>query len=220
MAIRAFLDSLWIALSATDGIATAEGSRTSDQAPPGPPADMERVAALVELAQGGDADAFGLLYERYVDLVYRYVYVRVGSSHLAEDLTSETFIRALRRIDSFSWQGKDIAAWFVTIARNLITDNVKSARFRMEVSTADMIDADRRVEGPENEVLAHLRDTALFEAIKALKPEQGECVVLRFLQGMSLAETALIIGKSEGAVKQLQLRAMRALHRDLKGEMT
>jgi len=220
LATRAFLDSLWIALSATDGIATAEGSRASDQAPPGPPADMERVAALVELAQGGDADAFGLLYERYVDLVYRYVYVRVGSSHLAEDLTSETFIRALRRIDSFSWQGKDIAAWFVTIARNLITDNVKSARFRMEVSTADMIDADRRVEGPENEVLAHLRDTALFEAIKALKPEQGECVVLRFLQGMSLAETALIIGKSEGAVKQLQLRAMRALHRDLKGEMT
>src|ERR1019366_7201704 len=176
----------------------------------GPPADMERVAALVELAQGGDADAFGLLYERYVDLVYRYIYVRVGSSHLAEDLTSETFIRALRRIDSFSWQGKDIAAWFVTIARNLITDNVKSARFRLEVATADMIDADRRVEGPENEVLTHLRDTALFEAIKALKPEQGECVVLRFLQGMSLAETALIIGKSEGAVKQLQLRAMRA----------
>jgi RNA polymerase sigma-70 factor (ECF subfamily) len=219
VATRAFLDSLWIALSATDGIATAEGSRASGQAPAGPPADMERVAALVELAQGGDADAFGQLYERYVDLVYRYVYVRVGSSHLAEDLTSETFIRALRRIDSFSWQGKDIAAWFVTIARNLITDNVKSARFRMEVTTADMIDADRRVEGPENEVLTHLRDTALFEAIKALRPEQGECVVLRFLQGMSLAETALIIGKSEGAVKQLQLRAMRALHRDLKGEM-
>ena len=179
---------------------------------------MERVAALVELAQGGDADAFGLLYERYVDLVYRYIYVRVGSSHLAEDLTSETFIRALRRIDSFSWQGKDIAAWFVTIARNLITDNAKSARFRMEVTTADMIDADRRVDGPENEVLAHLRDTRLFEAIRTLKPEQAECLVLRFMQGMSLAETALVIGKSEGAVKQLQLRAVRALHRELGGE--
>jgi RNA polymerase sigma-70 factor (ECF subfamily) len=180
---------------------------------------MERVAALVQLAQDGDADAFGLLYERYVDLVYRYIYVRVGSSHLAEDLTSETFIRALRRIDSFSWQGKDIAAWFVTIARNLITDNVKSARFRLEVATADMIDADRRVEGPENEVLARLRDTRLIEAIKTLKPEQAECVVLRFMQGMSLAETALVIGKSQGAVKQLQLRAMRALHRSLEGEV-
>jgi RNA polymerase sigma-70 factor (ECF subfamily) len=138
---------------------------------------------------------------------------------VAEDLTSETFIRALRRIDSFTWQGKDIAAWFVTIARNLITDNAKSARFRLEVTTADMIDADRRVDGPEREVLSHLRDTRLFEAIKTLKPEQAECVVLRFLQGMSLAETALVIGKSEGAVKQLQLRAVRALHRELKGEM-
>jgi RNA polymerase sigma-70 factor (ECF subfamily) len=181
---------------------------------------MERVAALVELAQGGDADAFGLLYERYVDLVYRYVYVRVGSSQVAEDLTSETFIRALRRIDSFSWQGKDIAAWFVTIARNLITDNAKSARFRLEVTTADMIDADQRVDGPENEVLRRLRDTRLFEAVKSLKPEQAECVLLRFMQGMTLAETALVIGKSEGAVKQLQLRAVRALHRELKGEMT
>jgi RNA polymerase sigma-70 factor (ECF subfamily) len=219
LAARAFLDSLWIALSVTDAAATSEGSRASDQASGRTPADMERVAALVELAQGGDADAFGLLYERYVDLVYRYIYVRVGSSHLAEDLTSETFIRALRRIDSFSWQGKDIAAWFVTIARNLITDNVKSARFRLEVTTADMIDADRRVDGPENEVLAHLRDTRLVEAIKTLKPEQAECVVLRFMQGMSLAETALVIGKSQGAVKQLQLRAMRALHHQLEGEM-
>ena len=218
LATRAFLDSLWAALSVSDDTATSQGSRASVQAPGGPPADMERVAALVTLAQGGDADAFGLLYERYVDLVYRYIYVRVGSSHVAEDLTSETFIRALRRIDSFSWQGKDIAAWFVTIARNLITDNAKSARFRMEVTTADMIDADRRVDGPENEVLAHLRDTRLFEAIRTLKPEQAECLVLRFMQGMSLAETALVIGKSEGAVKQLQLRAVRALHRELGGE--
>ena len=223
LATRAFLDSLWIALSVTDGTAarspTSGGSRSSVQTAAGPPADMERVAALVELAQGGDADAFGLLYERYVDLVYRYIYVRVGSSHVAEDLTSETFIRALRRIDSFSWQGKDIAAWFVTIARNLITDNAKSARFRMEVTTADMIDADRRVEGPENEVLANLRDTRLFEAIKTLKPQQAECLVLRFMHGLSLAETALVIGKSEGAVKQLQLRAVRALHRELGGEV-
>ena len=89
----------------------------------------------------------------------------------------------------------------------------------MEVTTADMIDADRRVEGPENEVLAKLRDTRLFEAIKTLKPQQGECLVLRFMHGLSLAETALVIGKSEGAVKQLQLRAVRALHRELGGEV-
>jgi RNA polymerase sigma-70 factor (ECF subfamily) len=142
--------------------------------------------------------------------------VRVGSHQLAEDLTSETFLRALRRIDSFSWQGRDIAAWFITIARNLITDNAKSARFRLEVTTADMLDADQRVEAaPEHEVLSRLRDERLLAAVKALKPEQAECLVLRFLQGLSLAETATVLGKSEGAVKQLQLRAVRALHREL-----
>jgi RNA polymerase sigma-70 factor, ECF subfamily len=180
------------------------------------PQDFVRISALVELAQRGDSEAFGMLYERYVDVVYRYVYVRVGGQQLAEDITSETFLRALRRMDSFSWQGRDIAAWFITIARNLITDNAKSARFRMEVTTADMLDADPRVEAaPDHEVLERLRDERLLSAVKNLKPEQAECVVLRFLQGLTLAETAKVLGKSEGAVKQLQLRAVRALHREL-----
>ena len=219
-ATEVFLSSLRILLSSVEGGGPAgpRGGGTTLQPPSGVPEDMDRVAALVELAQAGDAEAFGLLYERYVDLVYRYIYVRVGSPHLAEDLTSETFMRALRRIDSFSWQGRDIAAWFVTIARNLITDHAKSARFRLEVTTADMLDADRAVAAPEAEVLQHLRDTRLLEAVRGLKPEQAECVVLRFLQGLSLAETAAVIGKSEGAVKQLQLRAVRALHRALDGE--
>ena len=192
-----------------------DGASRAGFAPGAAPQDFERVSALVELAQKGDAEAFGMLYERYVDVVYRYVYVRVGSTQVAEDLTSETFLRALRRMDSFSWQGRDIAAWFITIARNLITDNAKSARFRLEVTTADMLDADEQVDAPETEVLQRLRDTRLLEAVKNLKPEQAECVVLRFLQGLTLAETAAVLGKSEGAVKQLQLRAVRALHREL-----
>jgi RNA polymerase sigma-70 factor (ECF subfamily) len=219
-----FLASLRVVLSLAGDAGTLPGAGggsddSATRAGFGPgeaPQDFERVSALVELAQRGDAEAFGLLYERYVDTVYRYVYVRVGSHQVAEDLTSETFLRALRRMDSFSWQGRDIAAWFVTIARNLITDNAKSARFRMEVTTADMLDADTRVDAaPDAEVLERLRDERLLEAVRNLKPEQAECVVLRFLQGLSLAETAQVLGKSEGAVKQLQLRAVRSLHREL-----
>lgn len=214
------LGSLRLLLSVAEGAEVGQGgggdrATRAGFAPGSAPQDFERVSALVELAQRGDAEAFGLLYERYVDVVYRYIYVRVGSAHVAEDLTSETFLRALRRMDSFSWQGRDIAAWFITIARNLITDNAKSARFRLEVTTADMLDADEHVDAPESEVLQRLRDTRLLEAVKNLKPEQAECVVLRFLQGLSLAETAKVLGKTEGAVKQLQLRAVRALHREL-----
>jgi RNA polymerase sigma-70 factor (ECF subfamily) len=174
--------------------------------------ERDRINGLVTLAQQGDAEAFGMVYDRYVDQIYRYLYYRVGSHALAEDLTSETFLRALRRIDSFTYTGKDIGAWFTTIARNLVTDHVKSSRFKLEVSTADMLDADRAGDdGVETQVLERLRDTALLDAVRRLKAEQQECIVLRFLQGLSVAETSDVMGRSEGAVKQLQLRAVRAL---------
>nr|WP_284289584.1 sigma factor [Angustibacter aerolatus] len=98
---------------------------------------LERVRALVALAQAGDGEAFARLYERSVGPVYRYLLHRVGSPQVAEDLTSETFLRALRRIDTFTWTGRDVAAWFVTIARNLVMDHVKSSRYRLEVTTGE-----------------------------------------------------------------------------------
>ena len=183
------------------------------------PAEHAAVAAIVTRAQAGDPEAFGELYDRYVDLVYRYVYYRVSSATLAEDLVSETFLRALRRISSFTWQGKDFAAWLVTIARNLIADHFKSSRYRLEVSTADLLgstgDRPDVGAGPEGEVLTSLTNAALLEAVKKLGAEQQECVVLRFLQGLSVAETALAMGKNEGAIKALQYRAVRALARVL-----
>ena len=213
--LRALADALWLNAS---GATTGGGPGLRSEHPAyGGSDDLDRVSALVELAQSGDGEAFGLLYERYVDLVYRYLYYRVGSHHLAEDLTAETFTRALRRLDSFTWTGRDIAAWFVTIARNLVIDHVKSSRYRLEVTTGEMLDEDVTAT-TEDEVLARLRDERLVEALKQLKPDQQECLSLRFLQGLSIAETADVLGRSEGAVKQLQLRAVRSLHRALGGE--
>lgn len=214
---RAALDALWAAIGEAEGTRPAAAPSPRGSGPIRDEAEQARIEALVSLAQGGDREAFAQLYDAYVDTVFRYVLVRVGQRPLAEDLTSETFIRALRRIDTFAWQGRDIAAWFVTIARNLIADHVKSARFRFEVTTADMRDADRRVDAPDDEVLARLRDERLVEAIKGLGPDQAECITLRFLQGLSLADTAKVLGKSEGAVKQLQLRATRSLRKALDG---
>jgi len=178
------------------------------------------VADLVARAQAGEAEAFGLLYDRYLDLVYRYIYYRVGGVALAEDLASETFLRALRRIDSFSWQGRDFAAWLVTIARNLITDHYKSGRYRLEITTEDILEAapPQTADGPESQVLDALTNQTLLEAVKQLNPEQQECIVLRFLQGLSVSETALIMDKNDGAIKALQYRAVRALARLLPAE--
>ncbi|WP_372339038.1 ECF subfamily RNA polymerase sigma factor, BldN family [Actinoplanes sp. RD1] len=184
---------------------------------PDPTDAAAEVWALVERAQAGDSAAFGLIYDRYVDTVFRFVYFRVGNRQLAEDLTSDTFLRALKRIGSFTWQGRDLGAWLVTIARNLVADHFKSGRYRLEVTTGDVLDADREDRGPEGSpeaaVVDHITNVALLTAVKQLNPEQQECIVLRFLQGFSVAETAQTMGKNEGAIKALQYRAVRALAR-------
>lgn len=168
---------------------------------------------LVRRTQQGDAEAFGLLYDRYVDMVYRFVYYRLGDRAQAEDLTSETFLRALRRISTVHEQGRDVGAWLVTIARNLVLDHVKSAQYRLCVSTEEIIDA--HVEPADDTTVAaalhRLEQRALVEAVRQLSPEQLESIVLRFFQGLSLAETAAIMGRNAGAVKALQHRAMRRL---------
>lgn len=174
-------------------------------------ADRTRLIALVELARGGDTEAFGLLYDHYQSSVYRFLFYRTRSTQLAEDLTSETFFRALRSMNNFRWQGKDFGAWLMTIARNLATDHFKAGRTRLELTTEDMGIHDDATEGPEAAVLAGLTNEILLGALKALPDEQRDCLIMRFLQGMSIAETAAVLGRSDGAIKQLQLRGVRNL---------
>ncbi|MFF3495823.1 ECF subfamily RNA polymerase sigma factor, BldN family [Streptomyces sp. NPDC002795] len=192
---------------------TAARSATPTARRPAADSDSARMMDLVERAQGGEADAFGRLYDQYSDTVYRYIYYRVGGKATAEDLTSETFLRALRRIGTFTWQGRDFGAWLVTIARNLVADHFKSSRFRLEVTTGEMLDANEVERSPEDSVLESLSNAALLDAVRRLNPQQQECVTLRFLQGLSVAETARAMGKNEGAIKTLQYRAVRTLAR-------
>ena len=174
---------------------------------------------LVHAAQQGDTSAFGRLYDRYVDVVYRYVLFRLGDRDLAEDVTSETFLRALRRITSVSYQGRDVGAWFVTIARNIVLDHVKSSRFRLEVVTDEVtepssapysVGASTQI-GPEQEAITRATRAELLRCVAELGDDQRECIILRFLQGLSVAETAQIMNRNEGAIKALQHRAVRRL---------
>ena len=185
----------------SDRAASSEDSET----------DRTRLIALVELARGGDSEAFGHLYDHYQGSVYRFLYYRTRSQMLAEDLTSETFLRALRNMGGFRWQGKDFGAWLMTIARNLCTDHFKAGRTRLELTTEDMGAHDDATEGPENAVLAGLDNEVLLLGLRRLSDEQRDCLIMRFQQGLSIAETAEILGRSEGAVKQLQLRGVRNL---------
>jgi len=167
--------------------------------------------ALVRAVQDGDGEAFGKLYDRYVDQVFRFIYYRVNDRGLAEDFTSETFLRALRRIATINYQGRDIGAWFMTIARNIVFDHTKSARFRLELVTGESVETTDTEASPESAVLAHLTNTRLLAAVNELGEEQKECIVLRFLHGLSVSETAAVMGKNDGAIKALQHRAVKRL---------
>ncbi|MCM3883716.1 sigma-70 family RNA polymerase sigma factor [Frankia sp. R82] len=178
-------------------------------------------AALVARASQGDSEAFGALYDHYADLVFRYALYHVGGDPAAaEDVVSETFLRALRMIGAFTWQGRDIGAWFITIARNLMVDQARSARRRFEIPTADILAASDRslgqvTPGPEELIVTGLTQQELLDAIRRLRPDQRECIALRFLEELSVRETALAMGRNEGAVRALQLRAVRTLARSL-----
>ncbi len=205
------------AMPSTSGLPTSghSGFGSGTTGWPDPEEDASVVTSLVERARGGDVDAFGQLYDRYAGTIYRYCYHRTSSVALAEDLTSETFFRALRAIASFRWQGRDFGAWLTTIARNLVADHYKSSRARLE-TTSDLLSEQRESSpGPEDATMTRLTHEVLANALDRLPGEQRDCVVMRFLQGLTIAETARALDRSEGAVKQLQLRAVRSLARGL-----
>jgi RNA polymerase sigma-70 factor, ECF subfamily len=223
----AVTDGAGLMMSADAGIAALPGSilrspeDTAASPPGGPRSAVDELHVetwqLVGLAQKGDGQAFAQLYERYFDTVFRYIYYRLNDKAMAEDFTSETFLRALRRIGGISYQGRDIGAWFITIARNIVLDHVKSARHRLEMTTGDVIERKETEPSPEVTVIASLTSEHLIGAVKRLGREQRDCIVLRFIQGLSVSETAEVMGKNDGAIKALQHRAVHKLA-DMIGE--
>jgi RNA polymerase sigma-70 factor, ECF subfamily len=171
------------------------------------------VVEQVRLAQEGSAHAFALLYDRYVDQIFGYVYHRVGHRQTAEDLVSDVFLRALRRISTFKWQGVDFGAWLMTIARNRVHDHFKSARFRLEATVEEVFDSPVQDSGdnPEQALLSSDLTQQVHDAIRQLKGEQAEVLYLRFIQHLNVAETAAVMGKTDGAIKALQYRALKSL---------
>lgn len=190
----------------------------------GPDADVEgvdpEVVELVERAQAGDSEAFAQLYDRYLDIVYGFVYRRIGHRETTEDLVGDVFMRAWRRLDTFSWQGVDVVAWIITIARNRVYDHYKAASSRYE-TPVDVAPDSAAVEAPDDpERVATSRDmaTRLGEALNQLKDSHREVIELRFVHNLSVAETAEAMDRTVGASKALQYRALRALAREISDE--
>jgi RNA polymerase sigma-70 factor (ECF subfamily) len=174
--------------------------------------------ATVDRARAGDREAFGELYAEHRDEIHRYLLRRTGDRELATDLTSETFLRALRRLHSFTWQGGGFGAWLTTIARNLALDHAKRASTRREVTVADMVDGSLEP-SPEDTVVNQMEAAAQAHAVRAaldtLTGRQRDCLQLRFGHGRTPREIADLTGSTERAVITLQQRALRALRHSI-----
>ena len=174
------------------------------------PVEKEDDAVLATRASRGDVAAFGLLYDRHVEAVYRYVYYRVRDDAEAEDLTSDVFMRALKAIPRYEPR-QAVLAWLYRIARNAVIDRARRASRQVPFEDAlKHPEADTVVE-PDDELLVRSENTALRAALSQLTPLQQEVVVLRFLEGFTTREIAKIVGKREGTVRGIQFRAIGTL---------
>lgn len=174
------------------------------------PVGQDEDKDLAIRAAGGDVSAFGLLYDRHVDAIYRYVYYRVRDDAEAEDLTSDVFMRALKAMPRYEPR-QAFLAWLYRIARNAVIDRAR--RGNRQVSFEDALEhpaADQIVE-PDIELLSRSDSDTLRKALAKLTPLQQEVVVLRFLEGYSTHEIARLVGKREGTVRGIQFRAIGAL---------
>jgi RNA polymerase sigma-70 factor (ECF subfamily) len=173
---------------------------------------------LVELAKQGDTQAFGQLYQLHVDRVYSYILFRVRDSELAQDLTQDVFLHAFKAIGRFTWQGK-FAPWLLRIGRNAIIDHWRKDARRPEqpAATDAELEVDTYVDVADAiaEVDLQIDRERLLMATSGLTELQQQVLALRFAAGMSIAETAEAMGKSEDAVKNLQHHALANLRRVL-----
>src|SRR5215471_17339321 len=165
---------------------------------------------LVEAAQQ-DRACFGEVYERYFGLVYGFIARRVRERALAEDLTSEVFRKALASLPRFKWTGAPFGAWLLRIAANMIADRAKREG-KLVTAPADEGRAVLKTgEDSQASLEQAERRARLFRLVDELPRDQKRVVVLRFAEEKSIKEIALKLGRSEGAVKQLQFRALESM---------
>ncbi len=175
-----------------------------------------QVSELVRRAQERDRAAFGELYELYGRKVYAYLsYNLNGRPHEAEDLTEEVFLKVLEKIDSYRNTGAPFSAWLYRIAHNHLVDYVRHRKREPALSLEETPPGMEPSNSDEQEMALRLDSQGLKEALRELTFEQRQVILLRFIQDLSIADTARIVGKGEDAVKKLQSRALKSLKRIL-----
>lgn len=174
--------------------------------------ELKQEQALIRAAKSGNEAAVSALYEEFVDKIYRYLYHRLNSRQTAEDLTSEVFVRFIESLPSYEDRNLSVLVWLYRIAHDRLVDYYRAQkRSSKDVDLeAVPLSVETDVDAP---LMADYHQEQLRVALQQLTPEQQQVVALRFIEGYDLQETADTVGKSVGAVKLLQHRALQALSR-------
>ncbi len=177
---------------------------------------MSRTKAELELVRraGEDSEAFGELYERYVRQIYNYIYYRTGNHHDAEDLTARVFQRALLNVGRFEDKGVPFSAWLYRIAHNLVANWHRDQSRRPMITLDERIAASGASAHPETEAIVQEEREMLLELVRTLPPDRQQLLILKFVERLSNAEIAEIMGRTEGAIKSLYHRTLNALREE------
>ncbi len=189
------------------------GKENNDLQTPQPP-DLSEDETITRAAQG-DTEAFTSLYERYVNRIYNYIYYRTGNPHEAEDLTSRVFYRALDHIQHYNNRGVPFSAWLYRIAHNLVANWHRDNSRRKEVPLDDYVQFPHRAQPPETSIEDNQEMETLLRCIRRLPPDRQQLLILKFVEEMSNSEVALIMMRSEGAIKSLYHRTLLALRDEI-----
>lgn len=170
---------------------------------------------VLERAALGDADAFGILYERYVGRIYNYIYYRTGNMHDAEDLTERVFFRAYRHIKTYDNRGLPFTAWLYRIAHNLVANWHRDNSRRREIPLEEGVLMSAHGDHPEHSLLDSEEQERLLFVVRQLPPERQQLIILKFVEHLSNAEIGVIMGRTEGAVKSLYHRTLLSIRDEL-----
>lgn len=171
--------------------------------------------ALVDLVKAGEKEAFGELYERYIDKIYSYIYYRTGNHHDAEDLTARVFYRAMGHIETYTERGVPFQAWLYRIAHNLIANWHRDRGRRKIIALDEFIAASLKSDAPDHQAEENEEREALLGAIRRLPEERQQLLTLKFVDHLSNADIGAIMNRTEGAIKSLYHRTLIALRDDL-----
>jgi RNA polymerase sigma-70 factor (ECF subfamily) len=172
---------------------------------------------IAERASRRDTEAFAQLYEQHLDTIYRYVLFKVGDSLLAEELTEDVWAKAWEGIEKFQWRNLPFQHWLLRIARNIVVDHWRSKR-KATTSIDGLLEAASEDAPPDERVTYDLEMQTLQQALMRLPDDQRDVLILRFIEGYSHTDVAAALNKSVVAVRQIQVRALRALKKQLTDE--